>query len=348
MFTIKRKVRRLLILCFTVLAFAAAFFALKDLVFPRYEKVTDQVLEVQSEASISYNVNLKNNPVFGEDTLPEGGYYLKPFMDYVDITCLLSASADQAADIESTTSVDVVLVSQLGSDDDAEVIWEKTQSYAPTETSTSTDGQLVVERTVNLDFAQYDELINNLIDEYDLVTDYYIKVLFSATVSADYNGETVEKPLYAEIIIPFNNQIFSISGDNQQETTLVIERESERKLGLDSNKMVLYAAVCVACILITLLLVFKTKSLPKQDEYTIEVAQIFKKYGNRLAGLSEALAYQSSIMISIDKIEDMVKIADEVGQTIFYFQVEDDAERKIEFYIFDESRIFYLAMFGEL
>ena len=157
-----------------------------------------------------------------------------------------------------------------------------------------------------------------------------------------------EKPLVSELIIPFNNQIFSIDGDRSKETTLVIEQETERKLGFDLNQTILYAAVFAACGIIVLLLILKTKSLPKQDTYTIEVAQIFKKYGNRLAGLSEALAYQSSIMISIDKIEDMVKIADEVGQTIFYFQVEDDTERKIEFYVFDESRIFYLAMFGEL
>ena len=174
------------------------------------------------------------------------------------------------------------------------------------------------------------------------------KCTFPATVSAEYEGEKLEEPMGAEIIIPLNNQIFAIDGDSSKSATSAIVRETERKREFDINDMIPYAAGVLACILILLLIIFKTKPLPKQDEYTIETARIFKKYSNRLAGLSEALTYQASIMISIDKIEDMVKIADEIGQTIFYFKVEDDTERKIEFYIFDESRIFYLAMFGEL
>jgi hypothetical protein len=337
-----------LIICFAGLAAFAAVFGLRDLIFPRYEKLTDKLLEIESEAFVSYSVHLNDNPVFDDAALPEGGYYIKPFIDYVDITCRLSANADQAADIDAVTAVDVTLVSQLGNDEDAQVIWEKTKTYAPEETVSSSEGAIDAERAIKLDFAQYDTLISELIEQYDLVTDYYIKVRFYATVHAQYEGETVEEPLSAEIIIPLNNQIFSIDGDSSEEIDMAITRESERKRKFDVNDMIPYAAGSIACILIVLLIIFKTKPLPKQDEYTVETARIFKKYNNRLAGLSEALTYQASIMISIDKIEDMVKIADEIGQTIFYFKVEDEAERKIEFYIFDESRIFYLAMFGEL
>ena len=348
MFTMKRKVRRLLIYCFAGLAALAAVFGLRDLVFPRYEKVTDKLLEIKSEAVISYSVYLTDNPVFDDASLPEGGYYIKPFIDYVDVACRLSANADQASDIEATTAVDVALVSQLGTEEEAVVIWEKTKAYAAAETVTSSEGTIDAERAIKLDFAQYDTLISGLIEQYDLVTDYYIKVLFTATVHAEHEGEMVEKPLSAELIIPLNNQIFSIDGDSSQEGTMAITRETEQKRKFDINDMIPYEAGALACILIMLLIIFKTKPLLKQDDYTLETARIFKKYSNRLAGLSEALTYQASIMISIDKIEDMVKIADEIGQTIFYFTVEAETERKIEFYIFDESRIFYLAMFGEL
>ena len=53
-------------------------------------------------------------------------------------------------------------------------------------------------------------------------------------------------------------------------------------------------------------------------------------------------------IFSIDKIEDMVKIADEIGQTVFYYKADDEAERKIEFYVFDEGRIYYMVLFGSL
>ena len=112
--------------------------------------------------------------------------------------------------------------------------------------------------------------------------------------------------------------------------------------------LILYGAGILVCIGIILIIRFKTKALAKEDAYSQKVANIFKEYGNRLAGLTEALFYQSSVMISIDKIEDMVKIADEIGQTVFYYQADDEAERKIEFYVFDEGRIYYMVLFGSL
>lgn len=348
MYTIKRKTRKLLILVFSSLAVLVAGLALKDLVFPSYEMVAEKVLQVQSDVSMNYKVHMKDNPIFKGNTLSEGGYYLKPFTDYINITCTFSANADQPVDMQATTRIDVVLVSQLGSADEVELIWEKTEMYAPPETILSGNGVLQSKRSVKLDFARYDALINELIEDYDLVTDYYIKVVFNTTVEAAYGDESMQEPLSAELIIPFNNQIFSISGNNHANTELTFEKENEKQLGPDINKSIIYFSICTAFVLIVLILIIKTKPLEKQDKYSLEVAQIFKKYGNRLVGLNETLTYQTSIMISIEKIGDMVKIADEIGHTIFYFQVEEDNERKIEFYIFDETRVFYLAMFGEL
>ena len=179
MFTMKRKLRIALIVSFAGLATFAAVFGMRDLIFPRFEKVTYKLLEVESEASISYFVHLNDNPVFDGAELPEGGYYIKPFIDYIDVVCNLSANAGQNAPLEAVTAVDVTLLSQLGNDEDAEVIWEKTKTYAAAETISSSEGELYADRSIKLDFAQYDTLISELIEQYDLVTDYYIKVHFS-------------------------------------------------------------------------------------------------------------------------------------------------------------------------
>ena len=44
----------------------------------------------------------------------------------------------------------------------------------------------------------------------------------------------------------------------------------------------------------------------------------------------------------------MVKIADEVGRPVFYYKVNTQMERKIEFYVFDNSRTYYMVIFGEI
>jgi hypothetical protein len=137
-----------------------------------------------------------------------------------------------------------------------------------------------------------------------------------------------------------------MGGQPESTRDVAIEQDVEHSAAPDMSLLVLYGAAILVCIGISLILRLKTKSLVKEDAYTQKVANIFKGYGIRLAGLSEALFYQSSVLISIDKMEDMVKIADEIGQTVFYFRVDDEAERKIEFYVFDEGRIDYMVLVG--
>jgi len=127
-----------------------------------------------------------------------------------------------------------------------------------------------------------------------------------------------------------------------------MEQDVTHKIEPNVSLVILYAAAIMVCLGIILIIRFKTTVLAREDAYSQKLADIFKEYKNRLAGLSEALIYQSSLMISIDKIEDMVKIADEIGQTVFYYQVDDELERKIEFYVFDEGRIYYMVLFGSL
>ena len=52
--------------------------------------------------------------------------------------------------------------------------------------------------------------------------------------------------------------------------------------------------------------------------------------------------------INVNSFEDMVKIADEVGQPVFYYKVDDGIERRIEFFVFDNTRIYYLVIFGDI
>ena len=84
------------------------------------------------------------------------------------------------------------------------------------------------------------------------------------------------------------------------------------------------------------------------DAFEKSTAAIFKEYSERLAGLEHTIQYQFADVINVRSIEDMVKIADEVGQPVFYYKVDSSTERKIEFFVFDNSRTYYMVIFGEI
>ncbi len=348
MYTLKKQTRTLLFIVLIIIILALLGLIALELYVPDVEMVKEPLLEGTGSSTMSYTVHLKENPVTDKRELEQGQYYLKPFVDYLDISCDFALNTDREANFVLNDKIDVILVSQVGTEEETKVIWEKVNDGVPLQETDSVGQSIASSRSIRLRFENYDTLVNSLIEEYDLVTDYVIKVVYNATVTIDYNGMTQEEKFSSYITIPFTNPIIEIGGIPDGSREVSIEKDVQHSAALDMSLLILYGAGILVCIGIIIIIRFKTKALAKEDAYSQKVANIFKEYGNRLAGLTEALFYQSSVMISIDKIEDMIKIADEIGQTVFYYQADDEAERKIEFYVFDEGRIYYMVIFGLL
>lgn len=348
MYTLKKQTRTILFIVFSIVIVAMLGLIALELYLPGVELVKESILKGNGTSTMSYSVHLNENPVTDEREMEQGKYYLKPFLDYVEVTCDFVLDTDHPASFVLNDKIDVVLVSQVGTEEETKTIWEKFNTGAPLK-ETKNDGQSIQSsRSIRIYFENYDALVNSLIDDYDLVTDYVIKVVYDGVVTIDYNGTTQEEKFKSYITIPFTNPIIEVSGIPDGSREISIDQNVQHSAAPDMSLVILYGAVILVCFGIILIIRLKTKALAREDAYSQKVASIFKEYGNRLAGLTEALFYQSSVMISIDKIEDMVKIADEIGQTVFYYRADDEAERKIEFYVFDEGRIYYMVLFGSL
>ncbi len=348
MYTLKKQTRTILFIVFSIIIVALVGLGALELYMPEVELVKESLLNGTGSSTMSYTVHLKENPVTDEREMKQGQYYLKPFVDYLDISCDFVLNTDREANFVLNDKMDVVLVSQVGTDEETKIIWEKVNDGAPLQETKNTGQVIESSRNIRLRFENYDALVNSLIEDYDLVTDYVIKVVYSGTAIIDYNGMEREEKFSSYITIPFTNPIIEVGGVSDNSRDISIDRDVQHSTAPDMSLLILYGAAILVCIGIIIIIRFKTKALTREDAYSQKVADIFKEYGNRLAGLSEALFYQSSVMISIDKIEDMIKIADEIGQTVFYYQADDEAERKIEYYVFDEGRIYYMVLFGSL
>ena len=348
MYTLKKQTRVTLLIVFSVIIAILMGLIALELFLPEVELVKTPLLKGTGSTSMNYTVHLKENPVTDQTDMEAGQYYLKPFVDYFDVQCDFALDLDHKATYTLAEKMDVVLVSQVGTDEETKVIWEKPETKAKLPETAGEGDAIRSNRSVRVRFESYDALVNSLVDEYDLLTDYVIKVVYEATVSVDYNGMTQQEKFSSDIVIPFTNPIIEVGGVPQSSREIALEQDQQQSAALNVSLIILYGAGILVCIGLMLIIRFKTTSLAREDAYSQKIASIFKEYGNRLAGLSEALFYQSSVMISIEKIEDMVKIADEIGQTVFYYQVDDEAERKIEFYVFDEGRIYYMVLFGTL
>ncbi len=345
---LKKKTRNILIIILSLIAIVMLVLAAFEIFMPDFEIIKKSIFEAEGKSDITYKVHMKENPIYGKTTLPQEQYYVKPFIDHIEVNCDFVINSKDSAIIEATNRIDGVLISQIDGDEETEVVWEKTKNYAKPVLEKIEGNELAVNRSTNVYLEEFDTLVNKLIEEHNLLTDYVLQINFITDVKIEYQGEIKAEEFTSFITIPFTDAIFNIEGLDAVDKTVSIDEEISSEQGIEIGKLILYFVIFVVVTGILILILSKTKVLVKDDEYMADVLNIFKEYGDRLAGLSETLAYQSSVMISIDKFEDVVKIADEIGQTVFYYRVEDENERKVEFYVFDEGRIYYLVKFGTL
>ncbi len=167
MYTLKKRIRTTLFVVFSILIVALLGLIAFELYFPDVELVKESILKGNGTSSMSYTVHLNENPVTDEREMEQGKYYLKPFVDYVEVACDFALDTDHAANFVLNDKIDVVLVSQVGTDEETKTIWEKASTGAPLK-ETKNDGQSIQSsRSIRLRFDNYDTLVNSLIDDYD-------------------------------------------------------------------------------------------------------------------------------------------------------------------------------------
>ena len=111
-----------------------------------------------------------------------------------------------------------------------------------------------------------------------------------------------------------------------------------------------YVYLFLAIVLLTVAGVIAKFFKPSKikSKYDIELSKIDKAYGERLARLFEPMTNHYSNLIRVSGVDDLIKISDEIRQPVFYFQVDKDDEKKIEYFVFDETRIYYYVMMDEV
>jgi len=67
--------------------------------------------------------------------------------------------------------------------------------------------------------------------------------------------------------------------------------------------------------------------------------KIFKNHGKRLAALSSGKPDNIEVCLSVTDIEDLVRIADELGKPIFYTDMIDHLNTT-EFYVIEDRRLY--------
>ena len=302
--------------------------------------------------SADYELAYKPNSLYDQPKPAAKEARLLAYIDHVKFKLFYQLQGFEGLPAEYEYSVDAQLIARSSESskyiDPDYTVWQKNYTLVnPTKvTSDGTTNNL--EQLVDVNINQYADFAKSIYEKTQVRTTNELKLLFrvKAMVHGPM-GDTVDNST-VELIVPMIDNLLIITGTPTAENKLKMIVASPKPAANYTPWLLVCGALALLMLALTAVLLLGGKQPNIQSRFAKTTAKVFKQYGERLVRLENPLPYQQLATISIDGIEEMVKIADEISQPVFYFKADSVEEKKIEFYVFDTSRIYYMVIFGDM
>jgi hypothetical protein len=343
---LSKTMKKVVIILGIILVLVFSAYALFELKVAKYEEKEEVYYAYQSRGNIDYKVFLRPNLMYEQEYLGKERYYVLDYIDHVDIKFKYEFKGSTPAILETDYLVKAYLQGLHGRED--EVLWSKEFILVPKKVERSESSEKVIEITVPVTLDEYLTLKEIIFHDSEVNSPVVLNVVFDLRTLVSTEKGTREDKMSPNIVIPIGENVFQIDCAPEIVGKDAITELINLQLPVDTGKVTIFFVFSFLFLVITVLAAIFIQEAVPPDTFDKTLAGIFKEYGERLAGLEQAIPDEYSDLISINSVEDMVKIADEVGQPVFYYKVNTRLERKIEFYVFDSSRIYYMVIFGEI
>lgn len=327
-----------LILSGVIIASAGMFSALSE--FMNSEKISSEtpVSDYRSDMNVSYNVIPKSNMLYGETILDEGLTYITEFVNQLDSNFEYKVSGDSTMKVNGYYSVNVIFTGYVDSEANGANVWSKQKEIVPkTEFNINATGDVLKQR-VRMDIEDYNRFVKTVIEASN------IKVPVKATVTMageatikNSNGESIE-PISGSLVIPLDKSYFNIekTGVGSKDGNIFKVEEIEAPMNL--LKVAVSAILLLAGIILT---AYGAMSKPpgSQESRFKDVKKMLSSYGSRAAAVSKISTEKMDSIYDIKLMEDIVKVADELGKPILY-EYRDDVKDIDCFCVIDGSTMY--------
>jgi len=323
-----------------LLAGLAFLFTLMQVLFPDERTVENAVFTADTVSSVDYSIRLKNTPIYdrAKDADP-AKYYVLPFTDYITVDCKYTYNSQNAANISVNSYVTAFLVSYIDEGNEEVIIWKKEYALSELETNESAGSEISGEKQIRLELDEYTSLIDQIYDTYSFKTKYYLMVLYSTEFTADYGGKTVNKIQQPYIRIDLDELLYGIQENNLSKGKLEITQQSIVDGEISWDAVIVGGTVFL--FLAALAVLVPRKMIASADTLgeAKQIRQINIKYGDRIVHIKEKPALDHKAIMVAD-MEDVIKIADEIGQPIFSIGVDSE----VYYYVVNNNVMYYVVV----
>lgn len=228
------------------------------------------------------------------------------------------------------------------------IVWQKQYQLVAPGKFSSDGRENTLSQQVDVDINQYANFTRSVYEQTQVRTTNELKLTFRVKAIVHGPVEDVVDNSVVEMTVPMIDSLWIVTGTPTAENKLRMVVAPLKPVVDYTPWILLSGALAVLSLVLTSVLLLGSREKDVQNQFAKETTKIFKQYGERLVRLENPLPYQLLAMIPIDGIAEIIKIADEISQPVFYNKADSMEEKKIEFYVFDSGRIYYMVIFGDM
>ncbi|HOJ10151.1 MAG TPA: DUF5305 family protein [Clostridiales bacterium] len=293
------------------------------------------------KGDIKYQVQLIPNDLYEERSIDEGSIYITQLIDCIKVSCNYNFEGDKSADIKGDYEIAAVVEGYVGEKDSVKTIWKKKFPIIPRTTIEAQKEGISIDKEVLFKLDEYREFARVIIEILKVNTNAKLCIQMNVNLKADIDKISVQEKMSPAIEIPLNVNYFTISKLNIAEKPGKVEETNRVKVPPD-KKIIILCGIIIGILIISLLylIIFTTEPTIK-DKDIKNFNKIFKNHGNRLVALSNKFVTANQRCCRVKSIDDLVRIADELGKPIFYEHSRNFVEIT-RFFVFDDTWLYIL------
>ncbi|MDF2840144.1 MAG: hypothetical protein K0Q99_916 [Clostridia bacterium] len=303
----------------------------------REEKIT--LLNYNNKTEIKYKVILKPNPLYSGDSLEEDKLYLTSYVDNIKTNLQYEFRANKVVDILGDYEILAIVEGYTIEEKKVKVIWQKEFTLLPKTNFKSKDANFSINKEIVFPLEEYINFAAQIREATELNVPINASVVMNVSLQVEAGSNFIEKKVAPSINIPLDSKFFEITKSGIENTPGAIEETKQIPLPVNQNLVIAYSTVLGLALLALLYLLVFVKGDKPVDIFKKQLNKIFKSHGTRLVAINNEIGTTFGMYYKVKSIEDLVRMADELGKPIMY-RYSTDPKEITKFYIHDDKSMF--------
>jgi hypothetical protein len=286
------------------------------------------LVSYNSEDSLTYKVNAKQNSYYTNNDLSMGKQYISSILDKIDFKVGYDFESSKLLNYTYNYSIIATLVSNYDGGNKDKELWSKEFIIEPQTTIQNKDTNSIgINKGFSIDYQTYNNIMQSFKDEFKLNVDAYLNIDFKVDIKSNTStNNQIEESNLINVKIPLLKDTtyitYSKTGVVNKNIWATVNDVEQTNIFLK----VLYGLGLLFGCLLDRLLLLKIYKVTEKDRYFYEINRIFKSYPEILVKVLEVPEHLKLKDIKVSNFNDMIDVSEELHLPILYFEDKSQTE----------------------